>query len=124
MGAGLDGLVFAVVVLVVLAALVFVLAPWVKTRQRQSDAVNDPAAPTLEYRVPASQDPAVVLAALHGEGYEATIDRRDTHLVRVACPAGVDRERPRVRAVISTADSTSIDHGAPVDTDHIRFTDE
>jgi hypothetical protein len=80
--------------------------------------------PTLEYSVPTGQDPAVILAALHGEGYTATVDPNHTQqLVLIACPGGLDRERARVRSIIAAADVTTIDDGGPVDVD-VRFRDE
>ncbi len=124
MGGGLPGLVIAAALLIVLLFVVFLVVPAARDRQRVARSINAPETATLEYRVPESQDPALVLAALASDGYQAALAPEDTRLVRVACPPGVDRERARVRAVISTATSSAIDHGAPVHADRVRFTDE
>lgn len=88
-------------------------------RELHSDRV-----PTLEYEVPVGQDPTVVLAALHRAGYDATSDA--THprqTVLIACPAGIEGERERVRSAIESADVTTPDDGAPVPA-AVRFRDE
>ena len=82
------------------------------------------AEPTLDYRVPDGQDPTTVVVALGRDGFQATADPRDTQLVHVACPAGPDRERARVRAVIASVHTTGIDSGAPFVPGDVRFDDE
>jgi hypothetical protein len=125
MGGGLPlGIIFIGLLVVVAIAGFFYVAPWVRERQTVADALNAPDTPTLDYHVPEEQDPAVVLAALGKAGYDATVDRTDTRLVRVACPDGPDRERDRVRAAIESASTTALDTGAPMDAGRIRFTDE
>ncbi|WGL53384.1 hypothetical protein P5P86_06030 [Nocardioides sp. BP30] len=63
----------------------------------------------LRYQVPVGQDPAAVTAALMNEGFEVVRDDAATHTqdLMILCPAGADRERARVRAVIA--------HDAPID---------
>lgn len=118
----------AVLVPFVLIAVVLVLGAlalrrWGGRRQRLADELADPATPTLDYLVPAGQDPVVVLATLAAEGYEATVDPDVTQLVHVACPAGADRERAHVRAALETADTTSLE-GGPIEPAPVRFADE
>jgi hypothetical protein len=125
MGGGLPlGIIFIVIVVVAVVFGLFYLAPWVRQRQTVSDAINAPDTPTLDYHVPEEQDPAVVLAALSMAGYDATVDRFDSRIVRVACPDGPDRERDQVRSTIEGADTTALDTGAPMHTGHVRFMDE
>ena len=125
MGGGIPlGLIFLLVVIVLTVIGLYWVRPWARQRQRLSDHVNAPSTPTLDYRVPAGQDPAVVMAALTGAGYEAAVDPHDAHRVRVDCPAGPDEERSRVREVIAGARSTAIDAGKPARPDTVVFEDE
>jgi len=80
--------------------------------------------PLLDYVVPAGQDPAVVLAALAAERYDASTDPGQANLIHIACPGGADRERARVRATIEAVHTTAIDAGAPFDPGPVRFQDE
>lgn len=124
MGGGLTGLVLALVILVLLATVIFFVFPLARERQKLSDEINAPQMPRLEYHVPEGQDPAAILTALRLEGYHATVHPTDTQRVRVACPAGLDRERARVRAVIANAGSSAIDAGVSVEQPPVRFDDE
>jgi hypothetical protein len=117
-------LIPVLIVLVLLVLGVVWLRRWGADRQRLADELNRPDTPTLEYTVPEGQDPAAVLLALENDGYVATTDPTDTLLVRVHCPAGLDRERARVRAVIETVGVTAIDSGVPVHDGPVRFRDE
>jgi hypothetical protein len=117
-------LVPVVLVVVVAALVLWGLWTWSSRQRRRADELASPAAPTLDYRVPAGQDPVVVLDVLASEGYAVSTDPRDTMLVHVSCPAGLDRERARVRATIEAAGQTAIDTGAPFEPGEVRFLDE
>jgi hypothetical protein len=117
-------LVPIIVVLVIAIVVAIGLRRWTAAHRREADALAAPESATLDYRVPAGQDPAVVLSTLVSEGYDATTDPQDTSLVHVACPAGPDRERARVRATIEAAGQTAIDTGAPFEPAEVRFLDE
>lgn len=120
----MGSVVIPIVVIVVILVIAWVgFRRWGAERNRISDELNEPTNPSLDYRVPTGQDPAVVLAALNADGYVAATDTTDSQLVRVACPAGPDRERARVRAVIENAGGTALEHGAPVP-GPVRFEDE
>jgi hypothetical protein len=122
---GLDLFLAPVIVVIVLAVLGFVgVRAWVFARQRQTDEIVGPGIPSLEYVVPDGQDPVVVLTALSADGYTATTDPAAPNLVHIACPAGLDRERPRVRATIQHAGVTAVDTGVPFEPDQVRFVDE
>jgi FtsZ-interacting cell division protein ZipA len=110
-------------VVVVVIALV-VAGRWASRRQRTDDELAAPSTATIDYVVPDVQDPAVVVAALHAEGFTASTDPAQTRLVHVSCPAGPDRERAHVRSVIASVHTTVIDAGAPFDPEQVRFTDE
>jgi hypothetical protein len=113
--------VVPVVLLVVLLAL-GVFAVVHLTRRAERDTI--PAGqPTLRYSVPEGQDPAAVLVALRAEGLDAATEDEGPHQdVVIACPTGVERERPRVRAIIQHARHLGDDEGVPVPT--VRFADE
>lgn len=121
MGVLLIGGVF----LIALAAVVIVMAfqRWSNDRMELESMLADDPLDTLEYVVPEGQDPAEVLSALRSEGYVAALDpHTPTRLVHVECPGGKDRERARVRSVISAA-ATAIDDGAAMP-GPVRFADE
>ncbi|ABL82116.1 MULTISPECIES: hypothetical protein [unclassified Nocardioides] len=124
MGGGLTGLVIAFALLVVLAGVALVVVPLARRRQHTADVINAPGTPPLDYRVPEGQDPATVLAAVADDGYAAAVSPSDTQLVRVHCPGGPDRERPRVRAIIAHVPSTTIDAAAPAPAAPVVFEDE
>jgi hypothetical protein len=117
-----------VATLLAIVALVWIVAYVVREetakRAHVDRELEDERTPTLEYSVPTGQDPAVLLAALQGEGYTAVVDPNHTQqLLLIACPGGLDRQRARVRSIIAAADVTTIDDGGPVDVD-VRFRDE
>jgi hypothetical protein len=117
-----------VATLLAIAALIWIVVYVVREetvkRGRVEHELRDEQTPTLEYLVPTGQDPAVILAALQSEGYMATVDPHHTEqLLLISCPAGLDRERARVRSIIAAADVTTLDDGGPVDVD-VRFRDE
>ena len=96
---------------------------FLRRHEQRDKELHSDRVPTLEYEVPEGQDPAVVLAALHQAGYDATSDA--THprqTVLIACPGGIEGEREHARAVIESADVTTPDDGAPVPA--VRFRDE
>jgi hypothetical protein len=117
-------LVPIIVVLILLAVVVVGVAAWASRRQRVSDELASTAAPTLDYLVPPGQDPVILTTALDAEGYTVTTDPRNALLVHVSCPAGPDRDRARVRAVISSVHTTALDAGQRMEIGEVRFTDE
>lgn len=117
-------IVLAICVVVLVLVVLYVLREHVRQRQHVDEVLEDVRTPTLEYAVPTGQDPAVILAALHQAGYTATVDPNGAHqVVMIACPAGLDRERAHVRAVLESANVTAPDDGAPLDV-AVRFRDE
>jgi hypothetical protein len=120
-------LVLVVVVVVVIAFLALTrggaAGRWGRERAAAHEELAGPAS-TLDYEVPAGQDPALLVAALREEGYEAAPDPHRTNLLHIECPSGPDRERSRVRATLGAVRSTAIDAGAPMDPGPVRFVDE
>lgn len=120
-------LVLAVVAIVLVAAFVLGGGAAAKTRASRRTTVHDELADradTLDYEVPRGQDPALLVAALRQDGYDAAPDPRRTNLLHIECPSGPDRERPRVRATLESVRHTVMDTGAPVDPEPVRFADE
>jgi len=92
--------------------------------QRDHEVVAEPTTDTLRYRVPVGQDPAVVLAALSQEGYDAVAEQvPEGHDVVVACPEGRNRHRARIRATIQYANASDAE-GDPYDVPPVAFADE
>lgn len=117
-------ILLALVAVLVLGALAYVLREHAAKRERVNEELHDARTPTLEYVVPNGQDPAVILAALHREGYTATVDSEAFHqIMLVTCPQGLEAQREDVRAAIESADVTATDDGAPLRVD-VRFRDE
>jgi hypothetical protein len=121
MGGGLFVFPILVVGAVVLL-LLFAWFAWAGRREAERQIPDD--VPALEYLVPAGQDPVVVLTALGKEGYTASADHTQRQLLRIACPLGTDKERPRVRSVIGSVHTTALDTGMPMDPGPVRFVDE
>jgi hypothetical protein len=121
MGALLVPLLILAVLLVV---AVIGTRGWMARRLAAADDLARPEAPTLDYVVPAGQDPVVVITALTSEGYAATADPADVHLIHISCPSGEDRERARARATIEAVHTTAIDSGVAFDPGPVRFVDE
>jgi hypothetical protein len=123
-GAGLPGLIFAVVLLALIALSVLVFVPWFKSQREHVDRLSSSDVETLEYEVPEGQDPAVVVDALKRDGLDAVGQfRHGRQLVLIDATGGADRVRPRARAVIA--------HQAPLNPEddvspdvQVRFLDE
>lgn len=117
-------MVFLVLIIVVVVVLVAALllrggGSWLAQTKREDDEVVDSPTPTLDYQVGEGQDAAAVSAALTNEGLTVAPDPHHPILLHVECPAGQDRERARVRAIIAGALEAQTGH--PVD---VRFQDE
>ena len=102
---------------------VLALRSWGRQRATVDDQLSGDA-PTLDYLVPAGQDPALLVSALRQDGYEAAPDPHRTNLLHIDCPGGTDRERPRVRATLQSVGRTAIDAGAPTEPEPVVFADE
>jgi hypothetical protein len=120
------GALLVPIIVVVAIAVVMLLAvrTWASGHRQQAEELASPREPTLDYLVPDGQDPVVLLTVLSADGYAATADPATPNLIRISCPAGLDRERARVRATIQHAGATAIDTGVPFEPDHVRFVDE
>ena len=111
------------ILIVAAVAVIGVLA--LRAWGRRRTAVDDELAgdtQTLDYLVPQGQDPAVLISALKGDGYQAAPDPGRTNLLHIACPSGLDRERPRVRATLEAARLSG--PGTGTSPEPVRFVDE
>jgi len=116
--------VVILVVLAVLAALgIFWMLRWSKDRAASAELLESTDTDTLEYTVPAGQDPVVLLTSLESEGFATSLDATG-QIVLIHCPDGREAARPLARAAISQADTTAIAHGRPLGSGAIRFRDE
>jgi hypothetical protein len=123
-GAGLPGLIFAVIVLALIVLSVLLVLPWVNSRRREVERLSDPDVATLEYEVPEGQDPAAVVHALKKDGLDAVGElRRGRQLVLIHSTGDLDRLRPRARAVIAERAPLST-QGDPAPDTKVRFLDE
>jgi hypothetical protein len=119
----------AVIVPIILVVLVLVIGAIAVVRMARRNQEREAWAKSsetqsLRYSVPEGQDPAAVMAALRQEGYEPIQDQdtagRD---VLIPCPAGKDRDRARVRAILVHVAPLNLE-GDPADTSSVRFADE
>lgn len=93
--------------------------------EAQKDAKNQDVE-MLRYRVPEGQDPAMVLAALQKEGFDAVPDVQGagpSHDVLVPCVDGVERHRAHVRSVIQSVEEVN-STGDRRQLPRVKFADE
>lgn len=121
-GAGLVlGVVFVVVAIVVVFLLLPILRRATQERVRAHQWAKSEDVDTLRYRVPEGQDPAAVMAALRGEGFEPVGDIDDSQDVLVPCRTDSDRERVREAIAVAGMNLEDEDGTGP---DGVRFLDE
>lgn len=110
---------------IILIAIAVALFGFTTVRVSKGEAARvDPRMPSLRYRMPDFQDPPVLLAALKQAGYNATVDEvAGTKFLIVDCPAGLDRERARVRSLITDQNRLSVE-GPEFDQGEVAFEDE
>jgi len=121
-------LVPVLIVLIVLVIGVAVVRRFPSDAVEGSDRLQATGRPTLRYPVPPGQDPAVVLAALHAAGYEASPDSEpgpSSPIVIIGSHSGQLPDREAVRATLADARGSNInaEESAPVHAT-VRFTDE
>lgn len=118
---------------VFLVFLVLAVVAWIAYSARATGRVvkkaeaqdtRNPHVEILRYRLPDGQDPAVLIAALEMEGYEADLEVESSgRYLLVECPSGRDRERARVRNVLAQNQMASLE-GPPIYAGRIVFEDE
>jgi hypothetical protein len=88
------------------------------------DGLGNALAEDLRYEVPNGQDPAPLMAALAREGYDAAPETvQGNRRLVIACPNGLERDRPKVRTIIEEANRTSMLDGIPLERE-VRFEGE
>lgn len=109
----------------ILIAIAIALFGFTTARVSKGEAsATDPRVPSLRYRMPDFQDPPVLIGALKQAGYNSTVDEvAGSKFLVVDCPAGLDRERARVRSVISDQNRLSLE-GPEFQQGQIAFEDE
>jgi hypothetical protein len=120
-----------VIALIIIGVLVFggiALVSGGRFSSRQGDVQAEAKAGTdmLRYHVPEGWDPAMVLAALQKEGFEAVPDLNGsgaTQDLLIPCRDGVERHRAHVRAVIESAEQANF-MGDLDQLPQVRFADE
>ena len=123
------GLAVAIVVGIAVLVVVWFVVSGYAVRKSAKDAVledtpEDPNVETLRYRVPDTQDPAVLIAHLEQIGYTSTLDDvRGDKVLSVACPSGRDDDRTRVRTALQEVDTTGLE-GAELNPGRVTFEDE
>jgi hypothetical protein len=115
--------------LVVVAVALVLVKRFGRATVEQSDRLRDPDRPTLRYLVPAGQDPAVVLGALRGAGYDASPDSEpgpSSPIVIVGSGSGDPVDREGVRATLTELRQVNVnpDDSAPLASAPVRFVDE
>ncbi|HET8559912.1 MAG TPA: hypothetical protein VFL69_05295 [Marmoricola sp.] len=127
MAAGLIVIVALVVAAIIIVVVTLLSGGRFLGRQgRVQEEAKTSSVDMLRYRVPEGQDPAVVLAALQKEGFEAIPDLQgsgSTQDVLIPCEGGVDRHRAHVRSVIQSTDRINIE-GDRTQIPRVRFADE
>ena len=117
-------LVFLVLAVVVGIAYSARATGKVAKKAEQQASPTDPRVETLRYRVPDGQDPTVLISALEPEGYTADLDVEGAgRSLVIACPAGRDRERARVRSILAEHQTASLE-GPPIKPGKTIFEDE
>ncbi|MDQ4007108.1 MAG: hypothetical protein M3211_03295 [Actinomycetota bacterium] len=123
------GLAVAIVVgIAVLVAVWFVVSGYAvrksATNMLVEDTPGDPNVETLRYRVPDTQDPAVLITHLEQVGYTSTLDEvRGDKVLSIACPQGRDDDRTRIRSALQEIDTTGLE-GTKLNPGRVTFEDE
>jgi hypothetical protein len=123
------GLAVAIVVGIAALVVVWFVVSGYAVRKSAKDTVvedmpEDPKVETLRYRVPDTQDPAVLITHLEQVGYTSTLDEvRGDKVLSIACPAGRDDDRPRIRSALHEVDTTGLE-GAKLNPGRVTFEDE
>jgi len=115
-----------VIGIIVLGVLLVIALGGLGASAGRRKTVLDPREEQLRYHVPVGQDAAVLVAALKKDGYEAVGDLVEgREYIEIACPAGRDRERAHVRAIIANTHRTSLESGRnEFDPGRVVFEDE
>jgi len=124
------GAVLVPVLLVLIVMVVGAIAVKRFTRAEidHSDRLQADERPTLRYRIPAWQDPALVLAGLRRAGYDASADSEpgpSSPIVIIGATGGAP-DREAVRRALADIDGTNVvpEESGTVDRTRVRFEDE
>ena len=115
-----------VVIIIVLAIIVMAAVRFVHRQAAHQDEVKSAPVDMLRYRVPEGQDPAIVVAALQKEGFQAIPDVQGagaSHDVLIPCSEGVERHRAHVRSIIQGTEQINFE-GDQRQIPQVKFADE
>lgn len=125
MGAVLIPVVVIVIVLVLAAIAV---KRFSRAEVHRSDRLQNADRPTLRYKVPRGQDPALVVAGLRQAGYDASPDSEPgpSSPIVIIGETGGAPDREAVRRALSDLDGTNIvpEESGRVQRSRVKFVDE
>ncbi|RYP82470.1 hypothetical protein EKO23_21580 [Nocardioides guangzhouensis] len=117
-------LVLLILAALAVAAVAYVVVAASRRAMGVVHAVAHESGRHVLYRVPQGQDPAAVVAALHGHGFDAVSEPGPRGVdVAVPCRADDPDVRERVRAVIAVPVPGNLE-GDPAPAGRVRFADE
>jgi hypothetical protein len=121
-------LVPVLLVLIVLVVGAIAVKRFTRAEIDHSDRLQADERPTLRYRIPAGQDPALVLAGLRRAGYDASADSEpgpSSPIVIIGATGGAP-DREAVRRALADIDGTNVvpEESGTVDRTRVRFEDE
>jgi hypothetical protein len=121
-------LVPVLLVLIVLVIGAIAVKRFTRAEIDHSDRLQADERPTLRYRIPAGQDPALVLAGLRRAGYDASADSEpgpSSPIVIIGATGGAP-DREAVRRALADIDGTNVvpEESGTVDRTRVRFEDE
>lgn len=115
-----------VVIIIVLAVIVMAAVRFLHRQAAHQDEVKAAPVDMLRYRVPEGQDPAIVVAALQKEGFEAMPDVQGagaSHDVLIPLSDGVEQHRAHVRSIIQSTEQINFE-GDQRQIPQVKFADE
>jgi hypothetical protein len=121
-------LVPVLLVLIVMVVGAIPVKRFTRAEIDHSDRLQADERPTLRYRIPAGQDPALVLAGLRRAGYDASADSEpgpSSPIVIIGATGGAP-DREAVRRALADIDGTNVvpEESGTVDRTRVRFEDE
>ncbi len=115
-----------IAIAIVLAIIGLAAVRFLHRQAAHQDEVKSAPVDMLRYRVPEGQDPAIVVAALQKEGFEAIPDVQGagaSHDVLVPCGEGVEQHRAHVRSIIQSTEQINFE-GDQRQIPQVKFADE
>ena len=115
-----------IAIAIVVAIIVVAVVRFLHRQAGHQDEVKSAPVDMLRYRVPEGQDPAIVVAALQKEGFQAIPDVQGagaSHDVLIPCHDGIERHRSAVRSIIQGTEQINFE-GDQRQIPQVKFADE